>query len=207
LQAKKRKSPGDGKADGKAAGKAASKEKKPKCWVDMQKIYSCIANKCGSPAPSAVHAAVVLMLCAGTDFSRPIPLIGPKRIWDALPAVAPTLLQAAPIGTLDYALFSDGVIGVLYKTVFSRHVSSSTHGFGAVMHELHHTSSLSATTLGRLPSEGQLLTTLKNINWVANHYWTVINGPIHAPLDGSNGFVPSVRGGVVYEDLRAVKSS
>ena len=76
------------------------------------------------------------------------------------------------------------------------------------MHELIHLSSLSETTKGRLPSEAQLTTTLKNINWVVYHYWTVVNGPIHAPLDGSNGFVPACQGkGVVYEDLRAVKSS
>jgi hypothetical protein len=57
------------------------------------------------PAPAdecmcqdAVHAAVVLMLCAGTDFSRPMPLIGPKRIWEGLPIIADTLLLAAPRG-------------------------------------------------------------------------------------------------------------
>ena len=190
-----------------------AKKKTPKCWVDMQMIYSCIAQHVvgavpGASSASAVQAMVVIMLCAGTDFSRPIPLIGPKRIWEAVPEVAGPLLKAVGDGGLNYTVFADEVIGELYKSVFARHVSSSARGFRAVMHELINMSSLSATTTGRLPSEAQLTTTLKNINWVVYHYWTVINGPIHAPLDGSNGFVPACQGkGVVYEDLRAVKSS
>jgi hypothetical protein len=190
-----------------------AKKKTPKCWVDMQMIYSCIARHVmgdGSMAStsSAVQAMVVIMLCAGTDFSRPIPLIGPKRIWEAVPDVAASLLKAVGDGGMDYTIFADEVIGELYKSVFARHVSSSARGFRGVMHELINLSSLSETTTGRLPSEAQLTTTLKNINWVVYHYWTVINGPIHAPLDGSNGFVPACQGkGVVYEDLRAVKSS
>jgi hypothetical protein len=190
--------------------KAATHKKTPKCWVDMQMIYSCISEHVvGAPSsPAAVHAMVVLMLCAGTDFSRPIPLIGPKRIWEATPMVATSLLKAVGDGGLNYTLFADEVIAELYKSVFARHVSSSAVGFRGAMHELTHVSSLSKTTIGRLPSEAQLTTTLKNINWVVYHYWTVINGPIHAPLDGSNGFVPACQGkGVVYEDLRAVKSS
>ena len=187
-----------------------TQKKAPKCWVDMQMIYSCIAGHVvGAPSSAAaVQAMVVIMLCAGTDFSRPIPLIGPKRIWEAVPTVSAALLKAVGDGGLNYTLFADEVIGELYKSVFGRHVSSSACGFRAVMHELVHVSSLSATTTGRLPSDAQITTTLKNINWVVYHYWTVINGPIHAPLDGSNGFVPACQGkGVVYEDLRAVKSS
>jgi hypothetical protein len=186
------------------------KKKAAKCWVDMQMIYSHIAGCVGGDdPPRAVHAAVSLMLCAGTDFSRPIPLIGPKRMWDALPLVVDNLVLAASMSSrlFDYPLFADGVIAVLYKNVFARHTSSSTHGFSAVMHELRSTSTLAPSTIGRLPSEAQILTTLKNINWVVHGYWTVINGAILAPLDGSNGFVPAGNNKVAYEDLRTVNSS
>ena len=199
-----------GKKRPASATKAAPRKKTPKCWVDMQMIHACIAAQVpDAPSPAAaVQAMVVLMLCAGTDFSRPIPLVGPKRIWEALPSVSGALLHAVGDGGLNYALFADEVIATLYKNVFGRHVSSSAQGFRAVMHALSRAPALSATTIGRLPSEGQVATTLKNINWVVYHYWTVINGPIFAPLDGSNGFVPACQGnGVVYEDLRAVKSS
>jgi hypothetical protein len=59
-----------------------------------------------------------------------------------------------------------------------------------------------------LPSNAQAHTTLRNINWVVHHYWTVINGPIHAPLDGSNGFIAGANGkGVVYADALLASAS
>ena len=207
-----------------AAAVATKKKKTPKCWVDMQLIFISIANSVRQARipelrggannddiihdeKKAVHAAVVLMLCAGTDFSRPVPQIGPKRIWEALPFIVENLLLAAPVsGPINYTLFINGVVGPLYSSIFGRHVKGkNTATFNTVMAHLRH-SSLSATTTGRLPSEAQVQTTLKNINWVVHHYWTVINGSIEAPLDGSNGFVTDGGGKVGYADV-AVNSS
>ena len=197
-----------------ASAAVEKKKKTPKCWVDMRLLFLSIAHSVRQALPraaaphlndcDAVHAAVVLMLCAGTDFSRPMPLLGPKRIWEGLPLVAGALLRAAPRGgPLDYALFADGVVAPLYHSVFARHVttaSSSSPPLSEVIAQLKRSSALSATTTGRLPSEAQVRTTLKNINWVVHHYWTVVNGPIHAPLDGSNGFVAGPNGkGVVFD--------
>ena len=53
-----------------------------------------------------VGAAVNLMLLAGTDFSRPLPLLGPKRVWNSLPVVVNALLAGA---------LRDGVVAALYK--------------------------------------------------------------------------------------------
>lgn len=193
------------------------KKKTPKCWVDMQLLFVSIANSIrqarASPPPAedtdkmAVHAAVVLMLCAGTDFSRSLPQIGPKRIWEALPFIVENLLLAAPVrGPIDSTLFINGVVGPLYSSIFARHVKGKkTTAFSHVMAHLRH-ASLSAATKDRLPTEAQVHTTLKNINWVVHHYWTVVNGPIEAPLDGSNGFVADKEGKVEYVDV-AVNSS
>lgn len=190
----------------------AARKKAPKCWVDMHLLFIVIARSVRQslPAPrsvndcDAVHAAVVLMLCAGTDFSRPMPLLGPKRIWEGMPLVVDALLRSAPRGgPLDYATFADGVVAPLYKSVFARHIvaSSTSAPLREVVARLRAGSSLAASTTGRLPGEAQVRTTLQNINWVVHHYWTVINGPIHAPLDGSNGFVAGANGkGVVYAD-------
>ena len=199
------------KRDTAAAGKKPPRKKTPKCWVDMQLLFSSIANSVRQSMPprelnrcDAVHAAVVLMLCAGTDFSRPMPLLGPKRIWEGLPLIADALLRAAPRGgPLNLTLFSDGVLAPLYKSVFARHVVASgaeeETPLREVIARLRRGSSLSTTTTGRLPSEAQVLTTLKNISWVVHGYWTIVNGPIHAPLDGSNGFIAGPNGrGVVF---------
>ena len=91
------------------------------------------------------------------------------------------------------------MIAPLYKSVFANHVSTGATLSEVVM-KLQRGSSLSKTTTDRLPSDGQMLTTLKNVNWVANHYWIVVNGPIEAPMDGSNGFVFDDKQKVVYED-------
>ena len=42
----------------------------------------------------SVFTAVFLMLCAGTDFSRNLPLIGAKHIWDCLPDITVQAIQA-----------------------------------------------------------------------------------------------------------------
>jgi len=115
----------------------------PKCWVDMQLLYLTISQcmwqgargdvkpinvKTGRPFSDkdAVHSAILLMLCAGTDFSRPLPLVGPKRIWDNLPWFSHSLLQSAPWDEdLDESLFLDGVIAKLYANVFEKHVHPS----------------------------------------------------------------------------------
>lgn len=207
--AKKRKRGNDEEEE---APKSKGKKKTPKCWVDMQLLFVCIARIVkqarGGAAPTeadAVHAAVTLMLCAGTDFSRSLPLVGPRRIWEALPLVVDTLLRAAPCGSgpIDYESFANGVVGKLYAAVFARHVrAQDTGSLGEVLDRLRnpHTTLLSATTVQRLPREEQVRTTLKTINWIVHHYWTVINGPIEAPLDGTNGFVRGAGGGVAYED-------
>ena len=46
---------------------------------------------------------------AGTDFSRPLPLLGPRRVWAALPVVIVPLLTGELL---------DGVVASLYAEVF-----------------------------------------------------------------------------------------
>ena len=53
-------------------------------------------------------------------------------------------------------LFADGVLAPLYKSVFANHVSTGTTLSEVVM-RLQRGSSLSKTTTGRLPSDGQVL--------------------------------------------------
>jgi hypothetical protein len=205
---------GGGKRKRASSAPLPKKKKKtparpPKGWVDMQLLFTVVAQNVwqgakrgrgggGVPlnahtlAPftdaDAVHAAVVLMLCAGTDFSRGMPLLGPKRLWEHLPAYAACLLQAAPWGGRpDPALLASAVIGTLYKTIFARHVDPGTATLASVLRQLR-TSSLSPTTTARLPSEAQVEVTLHNIAWVMA-YWSAANSAVPTPLDGSNGYV------------------
>jgi len=125
------------------------KKKKEKCWVDMQQLYTVISQimrqstqrdesaaliNAITQAPFSdadfVGAAVWLMLCAGTDFSRSLPLIGPKRLWDHLPMIAPALVQgfawASAQNTSQNHLLCNEVVGKLYRLMFSKHIKVAT---------------------------------------------------------------------------------
>jgi len=177
------------------------KEKIPKGWVDMQQLFVTIA-RCTSPGSrrsinkssdeaftdgDVVHAAVMLMLCAGTDFSRSFYMLGPKTIWDNLSFLSCSLLQAAPWNVeVDDTLFLDGVISKLYKIVYKKHVPGNISTLALTLAHLRR-SSLSASTKSKLPTEHQANTTIKNLKWVLG-YWEMYNGLVETPLDGSNGF-------------------
>lgn len=188
--------------------KQYQKKKKEKCWVDMQLLYAVISQsmkqsmrgmmllntKTQAPFSDSdlVGAAVWLMLCAGTDFSRSLPLIGPKRIWEHLPSIAPALVQGFAMMSIqkkENHLLLNGVIGKLYKTIFAKHISDPSSNLKNVLERLkREDSKISNRTKALLPSEAQILTTFKNISWVIL-YWTEINSCVESPLDGSHGFV------------------
>ena len=168
----------------------------PKCWVDMQLLFATIAE-CMRQSGAAdfdervsVRAAVLLMLCAGTDFSRPLPLLGPKRLWEHLPLVAETLVRALPqAAPPSLASLCDSVLGAIYRSVFANHVPAHVPDrLADVLEHLKRHSRLAELTRSRLPNEAQVRVTLQNVDWVME-YWTAINRIVPAPLDGSRGFV------------------
>ena len=172
----------------------------PKCWVDMQLLFVTIAESMrqsgvnDTSENATVQAAVLLMLCAGTDFSRPLPLLGPKRLWEYLPMVANDLVRGVPLllgeeTPLELSTLCDSVVGAIYRLVFSNHVPVSVpKTLSDVLKHLKHHSRLADITRSRLPSEAQVRVTLQNVGWVMA-YWTAINRAVPTPLDGSQGFV------------------
>ena len=178
----------------------------PKCWVDTQLLFVVLTQSMRQslsstpidPRTSApftegdlVHAAVMLMLCAGTDFSRSLPLLGPRRLWELLPNVAGALVRGAPEGAAPCTeLLASAVVGKLYACVFSKHVpaAAASAGLEAVMAHLKERSKLAETTRARLPTPAQVCVTLQNVAWVMT-YWTTFNAAAPTPLDGSCGYV------------------
>ena len=197
---------------------AAAKRKVVKCWVDIQMLYLTIVNAVKQSGhhdgalldvhtsrpfthSDMVHSAVFLMLLAGTDFSRPLPWLGPKRLWDNLPHIVHSLLQTTTIpstaaednddATMMMPIIMDDspdlVISKIYRLVFSKHCSGSGGSLRATLHTLQQ-SKLSDSVKSKFPSEDQVSTTVQNIAWVMS-YWKTHNGSIAVPLDGSNGYV------------------
>ena len=200
-------------------GKASGARKAPMCWVDMQLLYhvihGCMRQSAGTLAISSdggctvdqqlVRSAVFFMLLAGTDFSRAMPLLGPKRLWAYLPNIVNSLVAATT--TTDDVSASDllynGVVAAMYASLFEKHVVRQSRGamqLSDVLRQLQN-STLSATTKTRLPTHAQVLCTIKNVHWVV-HYWETNNGSVETPLQGENGYVQADACAkcVMYED-------
>ena len=181
----------------------AAKQKRPraspkaqKCWVDVQMLHAmCLrrydrvftidpATRSPFPTDALLRATVFLMLCAGTDFSRNLPLLGPKRLWELLPSVAEDMLLAHA----SHQLYADTVVATLYKHVFAKHIPHEHPSLQRALTSLQ-SSRLSQHTKQHLPSEHRVLVTLSNLRWVMQ-YWLAHNEPVDTPMDGTCGFLP-----------------
>jgi hypothetical protein len=204
------------------APKPAVKKKVVKCWVNIQMLYLTITHAVWQSAGSAqtlcnlhtrapfsnadaVQAAVFLMLLAGTDFSRSLPWLGPKRLWDHLPNVIAPLMQAVATADTDdkdttSSMLADLVIAKLYRLVFAKHCSAAgtNNSLRHVMSNLLE-SKLSPGIKSKLPLHEQVVTTIQNVFWVMA-YWKTHNDIIATPLDGTCGFVRSASQ-VTFADL------
>ena len=207
-----------------ASAPLLSSSQQPKCWVNMQMVYTVIAqvmrqcryNECMNPKTQqpytdqdAVFSAVYLMLCAGTDFSRNIPLLGPKRMWEALPLISSPLIQAVRGDSImNEKMFLNLVIGRIYALNYNKHVNKAAVPFTlkGVLDSLH-VSRLSDGTKSKLPTIERMLMTLRNLNWVIQ-YWSMENGLVETPLDGTYGYAnDSVTGNTTFADLLSIQPS
>ena len=210
----------DNDNDEEAKKKKKKKPRPPKCWVNMQLLYLTLLDsmrQClrGSTllnsrtmAPftdgDLIHAVVLFMLCAGTDFSRSLPLVGPKRLWFLLPDVAAALVQAAPLeGELQVPLLCDAVVASLYAAVFGNHLKKqqTDDSLEGIMAALKLAPKLAASTRQRLPSPAQVEVTLRNLQWVLQ-YWSTTNACVSTPLTGAYGYVRALESGAItFSDL------
>ena len=149
---------------------------------------------------------VVIMLLTGSDYSRGMPRIGPRKLWDALHVAIPALVMSSDFDreTGKFALDVQRTVDVfftdMYREEFAKHAAGAGEGYDALLAQLQ-ASKLSDKVRESLPSRARLETTVRNVNWVMA-YWHCRNSCPPAPLDGSCGFVPSERGaGVVFADL------
>jgi hypothetical protein len=178
----------------------------PKCWVDMQMVFATLARavrrgQTDVADQDAVFSMVFLMLCAGTDFSRNVPLLGPKRMWEALPKISAPLVQAVRgEGALNSKAFLNLVIGRMYAMHYSRHVSATYPLTLATVLDALHRSRLSNTTKGKLPTPERMATTLRNVEWVIR-YWSTENGAVETPCDGACGYSRAANGEITFADL------
>jgi len=154
---------------------------------------TCTTRKALEPAHLTAMLSFMVLLC-GCDYSKKLPRVGVKSLWDNFDVVIPAMLQCTSYSnntfSVDTELSINVLIASLYARVYTKHVkrwaAHPTGGMQAVLAMLH-SSTLSEKTKNELPTHVSLNTTLRNIEWVIN-YWSIENGDPACPIDGTHGF-------------------
>ena len=141
-----------------------------------------------------------LISYTGCDFSKGLPYISPRRIWDNLGLLWGVLAQAFDPETrsLDAALVRDKVIARLYCVAYRNHVASERVGMADVAERLKRQSHLSETVRQRLPEATNVDCVVRNGNWVIA-YWDC-QPACPDPLCGEYGFARDAKGRPVWAD-------
>lgn len=147
------------------------------------------------PRHHVTHMIVLVTLLAGSDFSRKLPLVGARYLWEQLPALLPMLIMASNACSdetefrVDEDLWLDLVLREIYRLKFEKHVRAITDDstLEDVLEQIS-SSSLSARTKEQVPTRARAACTLQNMLWVLA-YWRVENGAAPFDAGGAHGFL------------------
>lgn len=207
-----------GPASGEKRGRAPAKRRTYEI-VDvrmlLQMLHVAVRQAIGDevcvPVHHVTHMVVLVALLGGSDFSRKLPLVGARYIWEQLPNLLPVLVMASNASShdaefaVDAELWLDLFMRDLYRLKFERHVRVATEDstLEDVLEQIA-ASKLAPRTKEQLPSRAQAACTLQNMLWILQ-YWGVENGA--APVDhtGAHGFLVQ-NGRVSFCDTCAASS-
>ncbi len=141
-------------------------------WAALE-IIRCPRNE--PPRPHII-AFVTTMLLAGTDYSRSIPLVGPRKIIDIIPHIRREMCAAlAEENDGVHAVpskMADILTSTIYFHAFRSHFYwvNPRYSIETTIAVLKKTPKISERNKSMLPSAKQILTTCRNVCWVV-HYW------------------------------------
>lgn len=137
---------------------------------------------------------VLQFLFTGSDYSRKIPNIGAKFIWEHLHVTIPLLLlcvhEEEDEMKINIDLCIDTVFSELYRKKYSNYVKASSVTFEEVITDVKN-GKLSDKTKSLLPNREFLKCNLFNILFVIK-YWKLHNKSPETCLDGRHGFVENM---------------
>jgi hypothetical protein len=141
-----------------------------------------------------ISMLVSLIGLSGTDFTRGLPLVSGKTIYEYMPSIWARLARAyhPASGQLVPEAALDLVVSLIYFNKFERHATSGT--LDAVMTSIARADKLSVKTRERLPSREVLDCTVRNVNWLLC-YWRHADFP--DPVQPEFGFSRDKPGGAV----------
>lgn len=168
----------------------------------LQKLGGTAA-RLGNADGAQMRLLAALITYTSCDFSKGLPYISAKRIWDNLHLIWKDMAEAFNAADMqfDAALVTNKVVAKLYSIAYPKHVRRLMPGPGAmagVAESLKRKSQLSGTVRDRLPEEANVLCAVKNGNWVLL-YWT-LSDEFPGPLDGDFGYKRNKRGVCIWED-------
>lgn len=121
-----------------------------------------------------LHCLLALIGLTGTDYSRGLPYVGPRKVWSMLPKILPVLTsecmrtrEGQPF--LEPEVTARFLYAAIYANAFSSHVRDSGQNFAYVMGALN-SSKLSTRTKASLPSFSRATCTARNANFILD-YW------------------------------------
>ena len=171
-------------------------------YVNVRLLYDAlrymVIPQCTSRVAITSHVGhemsmlVCLIGLSGTDFTRGLPLVSGKTIYDYMPdlwsrlarAYNPLTRQLMPEAALDQ------VISTIYKRKFERH-SGGAGSLAATLACIKGSEKLSSKTRDRLPSAETLHCTVRNVNWLLC-YWHQPDYP--DPVQPQFGFAKDKKG-------------
>lgn len=110
----------------------------------------------------------------GTDFTRNLPYVGVKKLWDTLskPSVWSALLRSYDVDSnvLDRWSACNMFVSRVYSDVYSRHVPTPSDCLETTLRSIKSSGKISDRTKNMLPSVPRVDTTTRNINWLLL-YW------------------------------------
>lgn len=166
-------------------------------WVNVDLLRKGLID-CMGYKQQTILPMIALIAITGTDFSRGLPYVGPRRLVKILGIFSTTRRALGEGGCIDPEPTLDSLVSLIYASLYRAHVDEGP--FKDVICRLTTTPSLSKRLREKLPSESQALTTLRNANFLFK-YWAA-DEP-EAPdsmIKGLYGFRMGERGKVEWDD-------
>ena len=159
----------------------------------------CLGRK-GVAVPALVGREMALLTAlialTGTDYTRALPNLGARSVYDMLHelVIASPLAwdPATPTPRLSPNAAADALVARIYRVKFARHLRAPHNALAPVLADIL-ASKLGPATRRRMPTLDAVRCTIRNINWLLD-YWSAAarneTYPDPLPADASYGFVP-----------------
>ena len=187
-------------ASGEPVASAQSKPKRVYEHVNVRILYKTILRRViprgGAPPGHGISMLVSLIGLSGTDFTRSLPLVSGKTLYEMIPDIWEALSEVydPKRRALDPERVADTLIARIYHLKFAKHTFGG--GFADVTQQIAG-SKLGDKTKQSLPSERSIHCTARNINWLIA-YW--VAGTYPDPLQPMYGFTRGKTGQIGHDD-------